>query len=717
MGAYRNQSEAKGVTYVQYRSDLTSWWEVSGHEYAHHLNFVAFNNIPRNFDEGLAYRVILSACGDSSYRCWLEANRNNYTSLNDLQRQDFIGYNPSFLYMSYLMDTNPAIFSEILKNYRMRDEFTSEKIKQLVSLDTYFFSWVSANIDQCRNFTLGKLGEGDNYCPDLLAGDLEKKLHPNIFRTTRSIPLPTSTLPSNIGPALLTDSKLTPDQMGRELIFKISRNELTEFITLLKNGANPNFCDENTGNTPLHFLYFYRNCDVQYLELLLKYGAKVKPNHQGQFPLQMAEKKCDATELLKIHETFTRHAQQQRLPLTLMMPTTSFINGVISGWSKEIIKRNSESHYIPNIIFYGLKPFTLAMTNSAMNVLLAGSAAAIGLDDIGLSFGYYLLMNYVGLMLAQFGERITNNIQNKFLNILMPILLYTFFLNPSLFILLLSEGFTAPGFQVVMQPLLSVLSGGIFFKAGEYTAEKIYEKFFPTNATDVVNSNQDYFLRYSLDGTEKRISVEEKTLQEIKEKLEHLQKVLKKRIEKQAYILSFDENFVAANDNLLILLKGCKENEESYRNSFKTFKENLTNIQKDLNSLLEKIKSKKDKLEIKSLWNEITKILPLVSQIQPLPLVKNAPDLVANYATRTSIEEEQTVALIKNSVNGKANHFTASNTLRYTRPPTMLGKMYSFFVKPVEPESEFPDPPTQQQLLEMGVFTKENTRKLNQSGP
>src|SRR5436190_21563174 len=115
MCAYRTQSEAKGVTYVQYRSDLTSWWEVSGHEYAHHLNFVAFNNIPRNFDEGLAYRVILSVCGDSSYRCWLEANRNNYTSLNDLQRQDFIGYNTSFLYMSYLMDTNPAIFSEILK--------------------------------------------------------------------------------------------------------------------------------------------------------------------------------------------------------------------------------------------------------------------------------------------------------------------------------------------------------------------------------------------------------------------------------------------------------------------------------------------------------------------------------------------------------------------------------------------------------------------------
>lgn len=78
--------------------------------------------------------------------------------------------------------------------------------------------------------------------------------------------------------------------MGRNLIFKISEAKFDEFRMLLENGANPNFFEENTGNTLLHFLYFYGNCNVQYLELLLKYHPKIIRNHEGQFPLEMAEK-------------------------------------------------------------------------------------------------------------------------------------------------------------------------------------------------------------------------------------------------------------------------------------------------------------------------------------------------------------------------------------------------------------------------------------------
>ena len=709
----RNATQVTGWGFAGRPSKLHQQWQTTAHEYTHHLNFQAFGHLPSNLNEGLAYRLILSPCIDDSFRRWLD---NNYTFTEILSKWESGSYDPSTLFMSYLVDTNPTLFPKILQSYRNYDDRSAtEKIKQLFTQGPNFNIWLGKNRDTCKNFTLGKLGEGDGYCPPLLANDLIKNTDQNSFLTTLTLPLSRSQLHEDAGQTFLTASQLTPDEMGRVLIFKISERKFDEFRTLLINGANPNFCEETTGNTPLHFLYYYGNCDVQYLELLLKNGAKVTPNLQGQFPLQMAEKTCDAMELLKIHETLTRHVQQQRLPLTIVMPIASFVNGTISGWSGEIAQRNSGSPYIPSIIFYGLKPVTLAMSNSAINLVFAGSAEAIGLDNIGLSFIYYLLINYVGLMFAQFGERISNKIQNKFLNMVMSILLYTFFLNPSLLILLISEGFMALNVQSILQPLLSLLSGGIFFKAGEYSGQKFYQKFFPINPSDTVASQQDYFLRYSLDGAEKRISVEEKTLQEIKDKLEHFNKKLKKHIDEQAYLLSFDENFKIANDNLLLLLNKCQENEESYGKIFDTFKANLRNIQKNLNSLLEKIQSKKDKSEIKTLWNEITNILPLVSQIQPLPLVQKAPDLVANHGTGVTEENEQSLSLIK-SINGKANGYPGSKTFRYTRPPTMLEKMYTFFVRPAEQKSEFPDPPTQEQLHEMGIFTKENDRKFNLNG-
>ncbi len=191
-------------------------------------------------------------------------------------------------------------------------------------------------MEACNNFNLSKLGEGDGYCPGLLANDVIKKTAQHSFRTTASGSISTTTSFKNSGPGLLTAKKLTSDEMGRELIFKISRDEFIEFETLLNNGANPNFFDENTGNTPLHFLYYYGNCEVQYLESLLKYDAKVVLNHDGLSPLQIAEKNCNATQMLKIQEFFARKDHQDKLSITIAIPVASFVNGAISGLSIEI---------------------------------------------------------------------------------------------------------------------------------------------------------------------------------------------------------------------------------------------------------------------------------------------------------------------------------------------------------------------------------------------
>ncbi len=113
----RNATVATGRAYAQYRSNKHNQWQTTAHEYTHHRNFVAFGNIPPSFNEGLAYRLILGLCIDSSFQDWLKGNYNNYTSLELLSKSEFIGYNPSTLLMSYLVDTNPPIFAELLRSY------------------------------------------------------------------------------------------------------------------------------------------------------------------------------------------------------------------------------------------------------------------------------------------------------------------------------------------------------------------------------------------------------------------------------------------------------------------------------------------------------------------------------------------------------------------------------------------------------------------------
>ena len=628
MSAQRNQTVAKGVAYVQYRSDLTSWWEVSGHEYAHHLHFKSFANIPRNFDEGLAYLVILSTCGDSSYRSWLEINHNNYTSLADLQSRDFIGYNPSFLYMSYLVDTNPPIFSEILQSYRTNNKFTAEKIIQLMNHDSHFVSWIFANREQCKNFTLEKLGESDGYCPPLLANDLEKNTYQNIFRTTRSIPLSTSTLSSNAGPALLTASKLTPDEMGYQLIFTISTRKLDEFRALLQNGANLNYLHKDTGNTPLHFLPFYGNCDDKYYELLLNYGAKVTPNLQGQLPLQIAEKQCNAMELLKIQETFARHAQQQELWLPISIPISALTSGVIAGVWQEIAQRNKDQYpYLPNIIFYGLKPATLAMSTAFQNALLAGPADVVDLEDFWGSFVYYLAVNYLGLVFAQIGEGLAQKIQNKFLSLFISILFYTFLINPSLLIELMHKGLTSETFSNVMPPALVMLLNGLLFKTSEYCTQRIINLCIPRNEQ---NANSRTYISYEL--SEIKDNEEDlrlnKHLIDFKNYFVHLKKLFEPILKNSAHLFIFKKNLNLLQE--IADLENIKDIDAN-SNEFSKAVTALNDIKVALVQL-DKIPNKETILEF--ITNEM---IPAINAIKPSEAVAIQYDSVSN-ANSTPIE-------------------------------------------------------------------------------
>ncbi len=352
------------------------------------------------------------------------------------------------------------------------------------------------------------------------------------------------------------------------------------------------------------------------------------------------------------------------------------------------------------------------MTNAVINVLLAGSAEAIGLDDLWLSFAYYLGMNYLGLMLAQLGEKATQKIQNKCLNFLIPILLYTFFLNPSLIITLLSEGLTAPSFQVVMQPLLSVLSGGIFFKAGEYSTQKIFGKFFPINSAAPDNNNERTYLGYSFGGTPQQPPLDLKKLEEIQFQLVKFKEKIKNKITADAYKLSFENEFSTIEEDIFNLINEISKdqqaiNQELYKNKFDTFEKSLIGIQSNLS----KLRSGSAKME--SLWSEITEILTNLRGIRPIPHVNNKlrTRVLAAYHGRNTIEAEVNVPLITFGNRADRNF---NNQYRESK----LEGIFSLF-KP-QPKLNFPEPPTDQELREMGISiydTPRNNQKIFAARP
>lgn len=286
--------------------------------------------------------------------------------------------------------------------------------------------------------------------------------------------------------------------MGHKAIFAIYDANLTEFVALIKKGANVNFCDKDTGNTLLHFLYYYGKCAVEYLKLLLENAAKITANKEGLLPINMAEKSCNATEFQTIKELFESYNtqskpnkiglipyHQQKLGMTIGMPILALLSGVLAGGCEEVAQRNKEQYpYLPYVIFGGLQPISLAMLSAGMNSLLIGSAVSVGIEDAGLSFAFYLGIHYWSLLIAQGLEIFSEKIQKKILNILIPILVYTIYLNPNMLFNLLSETFVGKGFGEMWMPLLSTLSSsGALFKASKYATHKISKSiFFKDNA-------------------------------------------------------------------------------------------------------------------------------------------------------------------------------------------------------------------------------------------
>lgn len=188
-------------------------------------------------------------------------------------------------------------------------------------------------------------------------------------------------------------------------------------------------------------------------------------------------------------DTETRLRPYQAKPskvIAITIPISSLMSGLISGVCHEVSERNRQQYpKLPKIMFFGVKPTLLAMGSASMNLLLAGPAISLGLEDAWLCFAYYLGMNYLGLIMAQLGEKLTENLQNKLMEWIMPILLYTFFLNPSLLITLCSEGLSA-----TVSLSSTLFAGGVFFKTGEWCAKQAIEKCFPANM--VKSERQEY---------------------------------------------------------------------------------------------------------------------------------------------------------------------------------------------------------------------------------
>jgi len=301
----------------------------------------------------------------------------------------------------------------------------------------------------------------------------------------------------------LTDADA--NAMGRELIFKIAADNFAEFEALIKKGANVNFRDENTGKTPLHFVFDYLGCCVKYLKSLIANGAKISINNEGRSPITLAEKNCNATELKKIKDTFESYnAQskpnktglisypQQELATSIGMPILACFSGVLAGGLEEIAQRNKEKYpFLPNLTFFGLQPISLAIVNAVMDSLLMGSAISVDIEDEWLSFAFYLGINYWSLLIAQALEIFSEKIQNKIVNRLIPILVYTIYLNPNMLFNLLSETFAGKGFQAMWMPLLSTLSIGALFKASKYATHKVSKSiFFKDNSLSRNNAIQ-----------------------------------------------------------------------------------------------------------------------------------------------------------------------------------------------------------------------------------
>ncbi|WP_342146186.1 hypothetical protein [Rickettsiella endosymbiont of Aleochara curtula] len=719
-------------------------FHVAGHEFIHHyihkINREALSvnkNITRlvnlNFNEGLAELFSLGACAPD--HVGHDFKNTPALHLPTLLNTGYVGYTLAWLYNNYLVQHYPGFYRELLSVNK--DEFKARWTPILDQNQWHFSDWSSNLKENCKN-ALTEFNEHSKpslYLKDYLPSVELKATTIKISQPTlrKTMPQTTSRTTATVRstkqtPVLSTTPAFYDDYLS--LMHAIHAKNATEIDRILQHNTYQasdivNYQNPKRGlETPLHFLFaiYRKSCPDLIIQKFCRFGAL--PNlidNRNETAYMMAEN-CDNwpkiqaifdNQIENLKKTTENKAtglipyspKEYPLVINMTIPILATINGSLSGIWNQIAERFPR---LDNIIFYALKPISMAMTNAIMNMLFYRRLSYISSED-SLVFCYYLGMNYIGMLSNQFGKKATKNIQNIYSKFFLQSLLNTFFTNPSLLGHLTYEGIQAETYSLVLWPMLSMIVGGFFFQAGEWATQKVIGKFFPVNSPISFNDSKRSYLGYSLGGTPKDMSSDLKKLEGIKGQLDNFETTLKKHVDKQAYILSFENNMTKTKDNLLELLRDSENNQELDRDNFNDFKENLINIQTNLKVLLNKGKSKP---EIKFLWDQITKILPLVSEIHPLPplQVNSRPDFVVNHGNSVTIEEEQSNLPLMSSFNntGHTNkNYQDNNGTPHYQVSSKLRRISSLFSKI---KSDLPAPPTKEQLLEMGIINVEKPR-------
>ncbi len=497
---------AEGIGYAMWRADLHSWISVSGHEYAHHLNFVAFGNLPRNFDEGLGYVLIHGICGDKGYISWLQQHIHTL-SLALLLNSDFIEYNPSFALMSYLVakPVDPVSFSVLLKLYQAgkKSEFR-EKLVELVRTDTGLVPWLRSQLTICSEYWLQDLRAGD--CPSISLKDYR-----NPFIVESSSAKPTITAPAQILTPTRSQEQLPWFQDFLHVMHGVKEENTTKINTIAAKTRYPwifNYNDPRWGTPLLYVFSIYREkCPPRLIESLLVHGASPTAcNKLGKTPYQIAQQRCENWEEIKsIFDRFMQnpaniiteipaisttmvsnttelvvYKQKASAPFEIIvpLPLSYFFSGAASAGLDRLAASKKEKYpLLPPFMTYGLKPILFSLGNSIYDSLVLGSASAIHVEAQWSSFSAYLAMNYMGLVIAQPVSRkvsaiVDQKIINKYWNLATKFALQTLtfiiFLNPGLFV---SEEFMQ---RISLMVMLQVFNG-MLFSAGELGAHALLD--------------------------------------------------------------------------------------------------------------------------------------------------------------------------------------------------------------------------------------------------
>lgn len=490
-------ARAKGIGYAMWKAEPHSWISVSGHEYAHHLNFAALRDLLRIFNEGLAYIVIHGICGDKGYISWLQQHIHTLTSLAPLLESDFIGYNPSFAFMSYLVDTQPVAFSVLLKLYQAgkNSEFR-EKLAELVRTDTGLAAWLQSQLTICSDYPLQDLRAGD--CPSISLKDYKNPL------LESSSARPIITAPAQILVPTRSQKQL-PEPIFQDylrLMHALNENNTTKINTIAAKTRYPqifNYNDPRWGTPLFYVLDRYREkCPPRLIESLMMHGASPTAcNKFGKTPYQVAQQICENWSALKlVFDRFTqrpaltteipvisttmdsnttelvvyKQKESASLEIIIPLPLSYFFSGALSASLDRFSDSKKEKYpFFPSCMTYGLKPILFSLGNSIYDSLVLGSASTIHVEAQWSSFSAYLAMNYMGLVIAQPVSRgisvlVDQKIINKYWNLAtkfaLQALTVIFLLNPGLFF---SEEFM----QRISFMMMLQIFNGVLFVAGE----------------------------------------------------------------------------------------------------------------------------------------------------------------------------------------------------------------------------------------------------------